>query len=433
MDKNSQKKFLLAVSGGVDSMVMLHMFLSSLPTQSFAVVSVNHNLRPEGAFDCNFVKQYCQENNVVFFAKNVNVTEHALQNKLSIETSARQLRYQAIEEVADTYGYDTICLAHHAEDNAETVLLHLARGGGLRGVSGIRRRQGRFFRPLLKLTKEEILQYAHSHNLPYVVDQTNADIIYKRNLVRHEVLPRLKEINPSVIQAINSFATLAQQEDDFLDGLADMTCVSFQQNNMTATIDLDKFNNLHTVLKARVLRKTMRALNYYKDVEQRHLVNVINLTKTTNGETQINLPFGLIARRTYNFLTICPQTQQEQKLLNLQLPFVVGEFEFDKFTIGVFTAPPDNLPYLMVDAGKIPKGAVIRTRKAGDRFAKFGSGEKKLKDYLIDAKVPQHVRDLIPIVAYDNTVYAVFGQEISQKAKITDTTKNVLYLAISNN
>ena len=151
------------------------------------------------------------------------------------------------------------------------------------------------------------------------------------------------------------------------------------------------------------------------------------------SETQINLPFGLIARRTYNFLTICPQTQQEQKLLNLQLPFVVGEFEFDKFTIGVFTAPPDNLPYLMVDADKIPKGAVIRTRKAGDRFAKFGSGEKKLKDYLIDAKVPQHVRDLIPIVAYDNTVYAVFGQEISQKAKITDTTKNVLYLAISNN
>lgn len=432
MEKNFQKKFLLAVSGGVDSMVMLHMFLNSLPTQSFAVVSVNHNLRPEGAFDCNFVKQYCQENNVVFFAKSVNVTEHALQNKLSIETSARQLRYRAIEEVADTYGYDTVCLAHHAEDNAETVLLHLVRGGGLRGVSGIRRRQGRFFRPLLKLTKEEILQYAHSHNLPYVIDQTNADTIYKRNLVRHEILPKLKEINPSAVQAINSFAYLAQQEDDFLDSLADMTCVSFNQNNTAADIDLDKFNNLNTVLKARVLRKTMRALNYYKDVEQRHLVNVINLTKATDGEAQINLPFGLIARRTYNTLTICPQTKQEQEL-NLQLPFTVGEFEFGKLTVGVFTAPPDCIPYISVDADKIPKGAVIRTRKPGDRFAKFGSGEKKLKDYLIDIKIPQHLRDSIPIVAYGNTVYAIFGYEISQKAKITDSTKNVLYLATINN
>ena len=194
MKEKDSQKFLLAVSGGVDSMVMLHTFLQAMPTDKFAVISINHNLRPEGAFDCNFVKQYCQEQGVVFFYKSINVKQFASDAKMSIETAGRQLRYKAIEEVADTYGYDTICLAHHADDNAETVLLHLVRGGGLRGVSGIHRRQGRYFRPLLKYSKQDILNYAEDNQITNVEDKTNTDTQYKRNLVRHNIIPALKEI-----------------------------------------------------------------------------------------------------------------------------------------------------------------------------------------------------------------------------------------------
>ena len=423
------KKFLLAVSGGVDSMVMLDTLIKAMPLDKFAVVSINHNLRPEGAFDVNFVKEYCKERDVRFFEHSINVMQFAMDAKVSIETAARQLRYKVIEEVADLYGYDYICLAHHAEDNAETVIMHLLRGGGLRGVSGIRRIQGRFFRPILKLTKADILKYAEENQIPYVVDKTNQDTAYKRNYVRHEILPRLKELNPNAVQSLNNFAKLAQEEDEFLDSLVDLNCVKFDQQQKSATFDLNDFNQLHKVLKARFLRKVMRMLGYFKDIEQKHILNIFKLCNSTQGESQIDLPFNLIARRSYDTLCICPNTLNHTKEI-LQLPFSQGVFDFGGLKLGVFTTPPQDLFYLSVDKDKIPMGAVIRTRKTGDLFKKFGSGEKKLKDYFIDVKIPQHLRDYVPIVAYDNTVYAVFGCEISDKAKITHDTKNQLFLAI---
>ena len=427
-NKNTSNKFLLAVSGGVDSMVMLHMFLQAMPTEKIGVVSVNHNLRPEGAFDCNFVKQYCQEQGVTFFYKSIMVQQYATDAKLSIETAGRQLRYKAIEEVADTYGFDTICLAHHADDNAETVLLHLVRGGGLRGVAGIRRRQGRYFRPLLKYSKKDILNYAEQNQLPYVEDKTNSDTRYKRNLVRHEIIPALQEINPNALFAINAFANIAREEDEFLDGLADISFVHFEENS--ATIPLQPFKRLHPVLQARVLRKIMRKLGYFKDVEQRHVSDLLKLTRSTNGENKIDLPFGLVARRSYDLLTICPM---EEKIPQIEqvLPFMTGEFTLGEVKVGIYDYPP-ALPHLKIDADKLPLGAVLRNRKQGDRFAKFGSGEKKLKDYLIDAKVPQHQRDALVVIADENTVYAVFGLEISEKVKITQDTEKILYLAVLN-
>lgn len=423
------KKFLLAVSGGVDSMVMLDTFIKALPLDKFAVVSVNHNLRPEGAFDCNFVKEYCKERGVRFFEQSVNVMQFAVDAKISIETAARQLRYKVIEEVADLYGYDLICLAHHAEDNAETVLMHLLRGGGLRGVSGIRRCQGRFFRPILKLTKADILRYAEENQIPYVVDKTNSDTAYKRNYVRHEILPRLKELNPNAIQALNNFASLAQEEDEFLDSLVDLDDVKFDQRKNTASFGVTEFNQLPKVLKARFLRKIMRKLGYFKDIEQKHILNITKLCLTTDGESHIDLPFSLIARRSYDTLCICPNNEIKTNEI-LQLPFGEGIFEFGELKLGVFTTPPQDLFYLTVDKDKIPFGAVVRTRKTGDLFKKFGSGEKKLKDYFIDVKIPQHLRDYLPIIAYGNTVYAVFGCEISDKAKVTPDTKNQLFISI---
>ena len=413
-------------------MVMLHVFLTSMPLQNFAVVSVNHNLRKEGAQDCQFVKDYCNQQGVTFFEVEIQVVPFARQNKLSIETAARQLRYDAIKKIADQHGYSTVCLAHHANDNAETVVMHLIRGGGLRGASGIRRKQGRYFRPLLHLTKKEILQYAEQYAVPFVTDATNDDVAYKRNLVRHQVIPALEQINPNAVSAINCFANISLREDAFLDELANISFVKIVDDS--AYIPLKEFQLLHPVLQARALRKVMRALGYHKDVEQRHISDVLKLTATFNGEVAINLPFGLIARRTYDVLCISPQDKQQTltQLEDLQLPFKVGVFEFGNLKVGILDNPPSDTRFLKIDGDKIPADAVIRTRKTGDRFAKFGSGEKKLKDYFIDAKIPQRLRDSIPIIAHNGTVYAVFGQEISKKVKITDKTKNVLYLAILN-
>lgn len=429
MKRDPNKKYLLAVSGGVDSMVMLYTFIANMPTENFAVVTVNHNLRAEGAFDCNFVKQYCTENGVTCFVKSVDVKGYALASGQSIETAARQLRYKAINDVADTYGYDVVCLAHHADDNAETVLLHITRGGGLRGATGMKRLQGRYFRPLLKMSKEEIVNFAHANQIPYVEDKTNADVAYKRNLVRHEVLPALTQINPYAVRALNSFAALAEQEDDYLDSLADVSFVTIE--NGVASLPVSRFNEFHPVLKARIIRKTMRALGYYKDIEQSHVAMVINLCKTTDGEQSVDLPFSLAARRSYDLLTIY-EKRETTHTGDCKIPFVEGEFDFLGQRIVVSDKPPKNDFFLMADKDKFPSDCVIRTRKEGDVFAKFGSGEKKLKDYLIDIKYPQHLRDRLPVVASGKNVYAVFGVQIGEKVKVSPDTENKIYLYVSS-
>lgn len=427
MKKDNEKKYLLAVSGGIDSMVLLHVFISTMSVKNFAVVTVNHNLRAESAFDCHFVKQYCTENDVACFVKSVDVKGYALATHQSIETAARRLRYKAIDEVADTYGYDVVCLAHHADDNAETVLMHVTRGGGLRGATGMKRNQGRYFRPLLKMTRDEIAAYAVSHRVPYVEDATNADVAYKRNLVRHKVLPALKEINPDAVRAINSFAALAEKEDAYLDSLADDGFVTIKDG--VASLSVSALNDFHPVLKARILRKTMRALGYHKDIEQSHVSAIIDLCKTTEGEKKLDLPFSLRAKRSYDTLTIYPKSETPQTG-NCVFPFVEGVFDFLGKKLVVSDQPPENDFYLLADKDKFPPDCVIRTRKNGDLFAKFGCGEKKLKDYLIDVKYPQGERDSLPVVASGNRVFAVFGLQIGEKVKITPETEHKIFLYV---
>ena len=143
------KKYALAVSGGADSMAMLHAFAHHLPRPNFYVVTINHNIRPEGASDCQFVENYCKQLGIECYVFDIDVPTHARENKLSLETSARVLRYQ----IFDKLNCDYVCTAHHSRDHAETVLMHIIRGSGLVGAQGIREYNGKYFRPMLNVTK----------------------------------------------------------------------------------------------------------------------------------------------------------------------------------------------------------------------------------------------------------------------------------------
>lgn len=401
------KKYALAVSGGVDSMVMLHAFAHHLPRPDFYVVTVNHNIRTEGKADCQFVQNYCKTLDVECLVFDVDVPTHAEQNKLSLETSARILRYQIFESLPCDY----LCTAHHERDQAETVLMHIIRGSGLGGAQGIKEYNGKYFRPLLFATKEQIDGYAKDNNVPFVVDQTNADDKYLRNYIRNNVLPMLRDVCPTVEQNIARFAQNVATDEQFLNSIANISTVQF--GKYQAKIPLKLFQKPQPIVY-RTLKKVFEKLGVHCDIESKHYQAICEVANNVGGK-QAHLPFDYVAINDYTCVTICKVQQSNNA--NWQIPFAVGVTETPIGSVQVTPTKQQNA--LHFDLAKIPPTAVFRTRKTGDLFTKFGGGKKTLKEYLIDKKIPQRERDKLILIADGKEILAIVGVEISNKIKAT--------------
>lgn len=407
---NPQLKYALAVSGGVDSMVMLHKFATLSVRPDFYVVTVNHGIRKEAYADCQFVADYCAKLGVECRIFNVDVPSYCEQNKLSTETGARILRHQ----VFDSLNCDLVCLAHNANDNAETVLMHILRGSGAKGATGIKSISGRYFRPILDLTRNEIEQYASEYNVPYVTDSTNSDTKYTRNFIRHKVMTLLTDLNPSAQQNILRFASNIAQDDEYLDAIADVSTVQFANDNAQIPVNLLL---QPAPIACRVLSKVFNRLQVFYDIEKSHFDAIIALA-SGNGGKKVNLPFGYVATNDYNCITI--EQNAAETLQNFEIPFKVGRTDTPIGTVEVSSEPlPESL---RVDVNSIPSNAIFRTKRDGDIFTKFGGGTKPLRRYLIDRKVPQRERNQLLLIADGNDVLVICGVEISDKVKVAQNT-----------
>ncbi len=411
------KKYVLAVSGGIDSMAMLYYFASLLPRPDFSVVTVNHGIRKEAQADCEFVKNYCQQLGVECQIYSVNVPEYRRENKLSEETSARLLRYG----ILDGLQCDYICLAHHKSDNAETVLMHILRGSGPHGACGISRESGKYIRPLLDWSKKDIEHYVNINGIPFVNDSTNSDTKYTRNFMRLEVMPLLKTINSEVEDNIIRFADNIALDNGYLDSLADISTVEFSDNK--AAIPLDLLSQ-HKAISYRVLRKTFAELGVFKDIEKTHIEAILDLLNGQGGK-KVYLPFGYIAVNDYNYITL--EKFDAEEITYFEIPFAVGRTVTPVGVVGVSEKQSENS--LMIDLNKMPSNAVIRLKRQGDVFEKFGGGTKTLKKYLIDEKIPQRKRQRLPLIASGNEVLVICGVEISEKLKVNDDSK-VYYISL---
>ena len=400
------KKYALAVSGGVDSMVMLHMFATLSPRPDFYVVTINHGIRKEAESDCKFVAEYCAKLNVECRVVTVDVPSYCEQNKLSVETGARLLRYQALSSL----DCDFVCLAHNANDNAETVLMHILRGSGAKGATGIKHINGKYLRPILDLTREQIEQYAKENNVPYVQDVTNDDTKYTRNFIRHRVLPLLTELNPQALQNILRFASNVERDDEYLDGIADTNQVKFDKKgaHIPKTLLMQPIP-----IAYRVLSKVFNRLGVFYDIEKVHFDAIIDIAANVGGKS-VNLPFNYVAINDYEYVTI--SLGESKSIKTDDIPFKLGRTATPLGVVEVSEKPlPDSL---RIDVSKIPQTAVFRTRKEGDVFKKFGGGTKSLKDYLIDKKIPQRERDKLLLVADGSEVLVICGVEIADSVKV---------------
>lgn len=410
-------KIAVAVSGGKDSMCLLHSLLNKKQQLNLEIIAVNveHNIRgKDSVSDSLFVKNYCEKVGVFLYQKSVDAPLYSKQNKLPLEEGARILRYGVFKDVLTEFKGFKIATAHHKNDLLESVLFNLFRGTGLKGLKGIEKATETIVRPLINVSREEIDEYAKLNDVPYVVDQTNYDVEYSRNYLRHKIIPHILEKFPHSLDSVYRLSETVEECEDFIKISAEK-CVFLYKGNYAVSIDC------HPAIFKRAVIIALKNSGVIKDYEKIHVDSVYNLSKQNNGD-EVSLPSNITAVKVYDkivfYKTKNTKTQKET-------PFCVGEFAFGD-AVAVIQQTNSFAPsnYLTFDGDKIPNDAVIRARKNGDVFTKFGGGTKKLKDYFIDKKIPVKERDLIPVIASGNEVLVIFGLEISENVKITEKTTN---------
>ncbi len=422
----------VGVSGGADSMVLLHAILSLKESNdlNIIVVHINHQLRgSESDRDEQFVKEFCIKHNLICKCAKVDVKKNKINNKLTEEESARNLRYEVFDNIIKEYNIKKFYLAHHANDQAETILMHIFRGSGSLGAVGMIE-NGIYKRPMLGFTKDQILNIAKHNNLSYVLDSTNEINICNRNILRNEILPQIEKIYPGATRSIVRFANNLSDDLDYIEKSLPQDLIKVKTDRVG--IDLKVFN-MHDAISYRLIKKAFNSLNVFHDILSVHIQAIKNLVKLQNG-SRIDLPHNIIAAREYSEIVLYKKTNNKT---NKEAAFVEGEIFFNEYIINVkevdFTDVLYNDGSLYVCADNI-HNAVWRTVKNNDYFCKLGSsGSKKLVDYFTDKKIPLLKRKEIPILVSDSEVLVVAGYDISDKVKVKDKCSKIVRITCLTN
>lgn len=409
------KKLAVGVSGGRDSMCLLHAVLHCgvVKKSNITVVHVNHCLRDTADNDEAFVRDYCKQNQVEFIAKRVDVNAYAAANGLTIEQAARDLRYGVFFDLIKSGRADVILTAHHALDNAESVLMHLFRGAGIDGVRGMAEREN-IVRPMLNVYPDELDEYVQANGIKFVVDETNFIDDADRNFIRLNVIPLIEQRYRGATRAVNAFAKECDGVCAYMDGKLDLSCITYDGGAV-----LIAERALEGVLASRYVR---RALEYFSltDITREQIERVTELAHMRTGAV-VQLSGGIEAAREYG----CVSLYIPRMPYDGEAPVKLGANFIDGLAVDIerSTLAPHEAVGRCVDLDRLT-GAVLRFRRDGDTFTPFGGGKKKLKQYFIDNKVPSRKRDRIPLICRGNEVLVIVGMQIADSVKQTDGTVN---------
>jgi len=450
-------RILAAVSGGADS-VCLMLSLRQLGYDVCAV-HVEHGIRGEESLeDCAFVRKLCEEQGIALTVVPVNAPSAAQEFSLSLEEAARLVRWKALMETSDRLGIRVIATAHHRTDQAETVLWNLIRGSSLTGLGGIRavrQEDGRLIiRPMIDCERGQIEDYLRQRKVSWQTDSTNADTRLTRNAIRRKVLPLLEELNPQSVLHITQAASDLQQAEDWLSEQTESTFRDVIRKNgdgkeRDLTADRNALRQCPDFLRARVLRRMIaQCEGGEKDIARAHVAALEKLVDGPNGG-QASLPDHLTAFSEEGILRLTrsvAEKTEEVALLREDGTYCLGccsPLSDEGSQDSRWEAKPDQtisaeVSFLTWQGGEVPKKRytkylaydtmapcpVLRTRREGDYLiVSSDSGRKKLKDYLIDEKVPRLRRDHIPLIAQGSHVLWVVGMRISEKAKVFEGAK----------
>ena len=427
-------KVVLGVSGGADSICLLFVLLQlrEILGITLHVVHVDHGIREEAKADAAYVESLCRQYDIPFMLEEIEIKEWVSHCGFSVEEAGRVARHLAYSKACRQYNCFKIALAHNSNDRAETMLFHLFRGTGLKGMASILPVRQEFVRPLLCLERKEIETYLQEIGVSYRHDSTNDTDDYTRNRIRHHILPYAKEyVSANCIANMNRAADIFAQEEDFLRqqiAIAREKCVPYE-DNYKCEISVEQFLQLHPAIRRRLLLCLVREIACTsRDIAAVHIEAVMNLFMK-EGNRQVHLPYEVRARRSYGKVIL----QENREKASLQEVAEESQFVFtileDRQISGEYHIFPENRYTKWFDYDKIVEPLKVRTRQTGDYLTIKGKDNlqhKKLKDYMITEKIPKEERERIPVLAEGPHILWAVGYRISEYYKVTEDTKRIL-------
>ncbi|MBR5509496.1 MAG: tRNA lysidine(34) synthetase TilS [Lachnospiraceae bacterium] len=429
-------QILVGFSGGADSTALLQILWEYAKEHDAGVCAlhVNHGIRGmEAERDQEFCEAFCRERKIPLRIVRVNVPEIAGKEGISTEEAGRNVRYEAFGQALEDGFADRVALAHHQNDQAETMLFHLMRGTGIKGLRGMEPVRLPYIRPFLCVERQEIINWLVGEKISWVEDSTNQELEYTRNQIRHQVLAPIEQIRSGSISRMSSTAVQLLEIEDYLEQeAARLWDVCICKEGDGYAILLDAFAQIHPVMKKMIVMECLGRVNGgRKNLETVHLEQVCRLAEGKRG-SRVTLPGNCFAVLGYGKLLI----KKGYGIENTGKPVYCepdGEYQYMgqyfRFTLKNRTGTekiPLNCYTKWFDYDKIKTNIVLRTRQPGDYLEITGGSHKKLKDYLIDCKIPREERDRCILLADEQHIIWVTGMRISERYKVTDETKRIL-------
>ncbi len=419
---HGSRKLLVAVSGGVDSVVLLHLLqsLAGALNLSLQVAHLDHQLRPESSGDADFVKKLCAQWSIPCHIETCDVAALANESKLSLEMAGRQARREFLQRLAVQADADLIVLAHHRDDQVETFLLRLLRGSGLSGLAAMRVNQDAWWRPLLDCSRKEIMAYAQAHDLDWVEDASNRDPVFLRNRLRAQIVPQLQELNPQFGTRLAGLTRQIQIEENYWQEQVDC---QFQALVIASDdgirLDRTALLQVHPALRLRLLREALRRVRGdLQRIEAVHLQAVAGLLLNSRSQAQLDLPDAWVARRyeTLWFRVAAPELPVAYDL-SLDVPGAVELPDGRVLRLSLSTEQGgESASIAEFSVADLSAPLRVRSWQSGDRFVPQGmTGHKRLKCYFSDNKIELEERLRVPVLVSGETIIWLGGMRRSNQ------------------
>lgn len=438
-------RVVVACSGGPDSLALLYILTELRPSYQLelAVAHVNHMFREESAEEARFVGRVAGQLGAAYYQTEINVPEYIQKTGLSAEEAARIVRYRFLYQVAEEWQANKIAIGHHRDDQAETVLLHLLRGSGTKGLGAMKRVNGLLIRPLLAVSRQEIEEYCQLTNLQPCEDMSNQNLDFLRNRIRLELIPHLESrYNPALRSSLCRTAEIISDEHDFILQSAQKALQSIgKETSDHIYLNSDELVKYHVSMQREIFRLAIeKKQGHLKGISFLHVENLIEMAVRGSVGSSLPLPGGLIAQKGYSSIALTFSRHCESKsrvALSEVMLNIPGSTVLTQLGIAISAKLSDipieslALGQALFDWNELQEPLVVRTRQEGDRFNPLGiKGSKKLKEFFIDSKIPRCQRDSIPLVCDRLGIIWAAGYRQSERGKVTAQTSRFLQLTL---
>lgn len=398
IDLNDDEYVIVGVSSGPDSMALLNMLKTNLKCK-LVCAHINHNIRIQSNEEEEYLRKYCKKENIIFETMKI----HSY-NQRNFENEAREKRYNFYEQLLNKYNSHNLFLAHHGDDLIETIIMKIIRGSNLEGYAGIKtiskQKDYKIIRPLLNLTKKDILKYNEDNNIKYYIDNTNEDIKYTRNRYRKKILPLLKEEDQNVHLKFLKYSNTLQEYDDYIKYEVKSKINKIYINDK---ININELNKEHPFIIKNIIFYILSQTynNKANIIKEKNINDIINMLNNQKPNYTIDLPNQYIAKKEYNYISIEKKKNKEKKQYKIKLQDY-NEIE-NIIIILKDNVETDGNDVCRLNSNNIKLPLYIRNKKEGDYIELKGTnGRKKIKDIFIDSKIPKDKRDNYPLLVDSN-------------------------------